>query len=107
LQLPGAGTVTAEGENPWAYTWSLPADGVHNLTATAYDYLGHASAPATVQVTVDNTVPGVTLDLADGAHVPAEVGGVITITLSGTASDNLSGLTRVQISLDGRPWREV
>ena len=44
LQLPGAGTVTAEGQNPWAYTWNLPADGVYDLTATAYDYLGHASA---------------------------------------------------------------
>ncbi|MGD8626149.1 MAG: Ig-like domain-containing protein, partial [Anaerolineae bacterium] len=107
LQLPGAGTVTAEGENPWAYTWNLPADGVYDLIATAYDYLGHASGADTVQVTVDNTVPGTTLDLADGAYVTAQVSGVITIPLSGTASDNLSGLTRVQISLDGKPWREV
>ena len=107
VNLPGAGIVTAEGENPWAYTWELPDDGVYDLTTTAYDYLGHASAPDTVQVTVDNTPPTVTLDLAEGEYVAAEVGSVITITLNGTADDNLSGLTRVQVSLDDKPWREV
>ncbi len=107
LNLPGVGTVTAEDISPWAYTWNLPADGVYNLTATSYDYLGHASPPDTVQVTVDNTAPGVDLDLADGAYVTGQSGQVITVSLTGSASDNLSGLTRVQVSTDGKPWREV
>ena len=43
VNLPGAGIVTAEGENPWAYTWELPADGVYDLTATAYRCNGLSS----------------------------------------------------------------
>ncbi len=107
LALPVVGTVTAEGISPWAYTWELPADDVYVLTATSYDHLGHASTPATVQVTVDNTAPEVDLDLADGGYLSGQSGKVITINLTGSASDNLSGLTRVQVSTDGRPWREV
>ncbi len=109
VDLPGEGTVTAEGISPWAYTWNLPADGVYDLTAVAYDHLGHPSPPYTVSVTVDNTAPAVTLDLADGAYVTGQPGnaGAITITLTGAASDNRSGLVRVQVSTDGKPWREV
>jgi uncharacterized repeat protein (TIGR01451 family) len=110
LALPaGAGTVTATGVSPWAYSWELPPDGIYSLNATAYDYLAHASPADSVQVTVDNTPPDVSLDLADGTVVTGESGnaGVISIQLNGTASDNLSGLLRVQISTDSRPWREV
>jgi hypothetical protein len=107
VALPIAGTVTAEGISPWAYTWNLPADGVYDLTATAYDYLGHASPPDTVNVTVDNTPPTTTLDLEDGDFVTGQSGAVITVTLTGDTSDNLSGVARVQISTDDRPWREV
>ncbi len=110
IDLPaGGGTVTAEGTSPWAYAWELPEDGEYVLQAQAYDYLGRVSAPDAVNVTVDNTPPVVTFDLADGTFVTGEPGnaGVITVTLTGSASDNLSGVTRVQVSADGKPWREV
>ena len=29
------------------------------------------------------------------------------VTLQGTASEDLSGLSRIQVSVDGRPWRAV
>ncbi len=32
---------------------------------------------------------------------------IITLSFSGSASENYSGLTRVQISTDNGPWREV
>ncbi len=108
VDLPVAGTATiTESLSPWAYTWELPADGVYNLTARAYDFVGRVSSADVVQVTVDNTPAIVTLDLEDGAFVTGQSGDVITVTLSGSASDNLSGLARVQISTDGKPWREV
>ncbi|MFN2222711.1 MAG: hypothetical protein ACK2UH_09180, partial [Candidatus Promineifilaceae bacterium] len=81
LQLPGAGVVSAEGENPWAYTWNLPADGVYDLYVTAYDYLGHASPPDNVQVTVDNTPPLASFELQDGAFITGEGTSAISITL--------------------------
>ena len=107
VQLPWAGTVTAEGENPWAYTWSLPADGIYDIDAVAYDALGHASATDQVQVMVDNSRPAVMLDLEDGATISGEGTTVISVTVTGTATDNLSGLDRVQISFDDKPWSEV
>jgi len=107
VNLPNEGWVDAEGISPWAYTWELPDDGEYTLRARSYDYVGRVSLEATVAVTVDNTAPEVTLDLADGEVVTGESTNVITITLGGDATDNLAGLTRVQISTDDRPWREV
>ncbi|MEJ2746604.1 MAG: hypothetical protein P8183_01600, partial [Anaerolineae bacterium] len=109
LTLPG-GPVTAEGTGTWAYTWDLPADGNYTLTAVATDVVSHTSPADSVTVMVDNTAPVSDLDLADGAVINGQglsANNAITITLTGTASDNLSGLTRLQMSLDGRPWREV
>jgi uncharacterized repeat protein (TIGR01451 family) len=107
VDLPGAGTVTAEGTNTWAITWSIPADGVYAITARSYEYLKHTSTPSTVNLRVDNTAPAVALDLAPGAILHGTGGDQILVPLEGAATDNLSGLVRVQISLDGRPWREV
>ncbi|MCI0394524.1 MAG: FG-GAP-like repeat-containing protein, partial [Chloroflexi bacterium] len=94
--------------SPWAYTWALPADGLYTLEATATDLLGHQSEAAQVTVTVDNTPPVASLDSlpANGFLAPAEPDGN-QIVLSGSAADNLSGVTRVQISIDHRPWQEV
>jgi hypothetical protein len=84
--------------SPWAYSWSLPADGVYTLQARATDAMGHQSTTDAVNVTVDNTKPTATLSF--------EMEGS-TVHLSGTATDNLSGVQWVQLSLDGQPWRSV
>ncbi|MBN1317965.1 MAG: FG-GAP repeat protein, partial [Anaerolineales bacterium] len=107
VELPGTGWVDAQGASPWAYTWELPSDGVYTLAARSIDFLDHVSVSATTAVTVDNTAPDITLDLSEGEIVTGESSRVFTITLTGDASDNLSGLKRVQISTDGRPWQEV
>ncbi|MCP4540736.1 MAG: PKD domain-containing protein [Chloroflexi bacterium] len=109
IDLPaGGGTVTANEVSPWAYTWSLPPDGEYTLSARAYDYIGRVSLASTVAITVDNTAPTITLSVADGAIVTGQSGArTITVTLSGTGTDNLAGLKRIQISIDERPWREV
>ena len=111
INLPSAGTETitrSQSLSPWAYTWSLPADGIYTLSANATDFVGNVSSTDSVQVMVDNTPPTVTVNLADNAvYGPPQDSDVITITLNGTATENYSGLTRVQISTDGGPWREV
>ena len=53
---------------------------------------------------MDNTAPSVTLSLPGGTYVTSD-GEIVRLT--GHADDNLSGLSRVQISIDRRPWREV
>ncbi len=107
INLPGQGWVEAENISPWAYTWELPADGQYTLQARATDYLKHTGLSSAVNVTVDNTPPEVTLNLQEGEVVTTQSSDAISITLEGDASDNLSGLIRVQVSTDGRPWREV
>ncbi|MCA9942248.1 MAG: FG-GAP repeat protein, partial [Anaerolineales bacterium] len=110
LNMPGETIAVTDTESfsPWAYTWELPADGIYTLSGSASDFVGHTSAQDSVEVMIDNSAPTVDVDLEDGAvYGPPQDSSVITITMNGTASENLSGLTRVQISTDGGPWREV
>ncbi|MDJ0752847.1 MAG: PKD domain-containing protein [Ardenticatenaceae bacterium] len=108
IDLPaGGGTVAAVGEEVWAYTWNLPADGVYTLHARAIDYVGHVSPDATVQVQIDNTPPVIDFQLADNSVVSGTAADTIVVPLSGTVSDNLSGVARLQISIDNRPWQEI
>ena len=100
---PQGGSYTyqaATGTSPWACSWSLPADGVYTVQARAHDALGHTALSPAVTVSVDNTPPQATIS--------ANVTGLTdAVRLSGTASDNLSGVARVQISINGQPWRSV
>ncbi len=95
------------GTSDWACSWELPPDGPYTLTARAYDHVGH-SFEQSVQVTIDNTPPSLALDTGVGNIVSGDSTDVITVHLSGSASDDGgTGLSRVQVSTDGRPWREV
>jgi len=107
LDLPNATADITDTVNPWAYTWNLPADGVYTLQAAATDFVGNTSPAASVQVTVDNTAPQVDTSFPDRSYLRGDAGNVITVTVTGTATDNLSGLVAVQASLDDKPWREV
>ncbi|MCB0258074.1 MAG: Ig-like domain repeat protein, partial [Anaerolineae bacterium] len=88
----------------------LPSDGVYTLQARATDYVGNQSDAAQVSVTVDNTAPAASLALNNGDFItdidPYETGGA-RVTLSGSASDNLSGLDRIQVSIDRKPWQQA
>ncbi|MDT8304557.1 MAG: Ig-like domain-containing protein, partial [Anaerolineae bacterium] len=100
----GAGYVQATGQSPWAQTWTLPADGAYTLRARSFDAVGRQSAVAARSVIVDNTPPTLDTIFGDGALI---TGSGITVTLSGNAGDNLSGVSRVQLRIDGAPWQEV
>ena len=102
-----AGTYTATGSSPWAYTWELPDDGIVTVSAVAYDVVGNASAPFDVQVTVDSLTPTITTDFADGATLAAGESYSDTITLSGMVSDNYAGVVHVQMAYNNQPWRTI
>ena len=106
----GQGWQTPSGLGPWQATWMLPSDGVYTLQARATDYVGHQSNASQVSVTVDNTAPAASLALNNGDFIadidPYETGGA-RVTLSGSASDNLSGLDRIQVSIDRKPWQQA
>ncbi|MFZ0545430.1 MAG: cohesin domain-containing protein [Candidatus Promineifilaceae bacterium] len=102
-----AGTFTATDTNPWAYTWDLPDDGIVTVSAVAYDSVGNASAPASVQVTVDSLAPVITSNLPPGTTISAGESYSNTINLEGTVTDNYSGLVRVQMRYNNQPWRTI
>ena len=89
--------------NPWAYAWTLPADGVYTLQARARDHVGNLGLSAQVNnITVDGTPPVATLSWSGNIFATPNANN--QITLSGTASDNLAGLQRVDICIDGRTF---
>ena len=103
-----AGTYSATlQESQWGYTWELPPDGVVNVSAVAYDYLGNASAPVAVQVTVDTLAPVITINIPDGTTISAGQSYSTTIPLSGTVTDNFAGIARVQLRYNRGPWRTI
>jgi hypothetical protein len=106
VTVPG-GTYTATGTSPWAYTWQLPADGIVNLSAVAYDAAGNASVLDSVQVTVDTQPPMITSNLPNGATISAGEALSTTFELSGTVTDNFSGLVRLQLRYNEQPWRTI
>lgn len=110
----GVGALTVNGEEQWAATWRNLSDGAYTFTATAQDYVSRSSTPAVRTIRVDHTPPAVTVALNNGDLVTSSdpFSPTIEINLTGTAFDIeeggvQSGIERVQISLDNRPWREV
>jgi hypothetical protein len=104
---PSTSFATASGTDEWAAAWTLPADGVYTLEAQSIDGVGRGSAIASRQVTVDNTPPTVAIGLENNSFVPVPAPGTDVITLTGSAADNLAGLARAQLSIDGRPWQNL
>ena len=104
--LPGSGvdtfTYVLDGGAEAPYTDALIlSDGQHALQLVARDRAGLSYA-VDQTFKVDTLAPSVAIDTA----LPNWVNG--TITLNGTAGDNGSGLSSVEISLDaGQTWQTV
>ena len=98
--------VPVDANNLWAYTWPLPTiDGHYTLAAQAVDQFGHLSVVEQVIVAVDHTPPAATLP---NSIVPASGNSKqIDVPLSGVATDNVAGVQRIQVSVDGKPYRTV
>jgi hypothetical protein len=93
-------------DNEWSYVWAPTTDGNYTLQARATDYHGQRSSSAPISVRVDNTAPSVTTNLLNNTVV-RPLAGSEKVLLSGNASDNLVGLMAVQVSIDGKPWRDT
>ena len=88
--------LVTDTSSPYSASWNTAtvANGAHTVKAVASDAAGN-TATSTVNVTVDNAKPMVTLTAPNNG---APVSG--TVTLSATASDNV-GVAGVQFMVDG------
>ncbi|HSH04040.1 MAG TPA: LamG-like jellyroll fold domain-containing protein [Anaerolineae bacterium] len=102
-----AGTYTATGATPWAYTWDLPDQGVVSVSAIAYDAVGNASTPASINVTVDSLPPVITSNYPQNTTIAPGQAYSSTIPISGTVTDNYSGLSVIQLRPNNQPWRTI
>jgi hypothetical protein len=101
----GSGVATVEvkvGDRPWevaegAETWMLKINvgpGDHQILTRSTDAVGNVETPgAAVVLSVDGAAPTVTLDgLAAGVVPVVNADGALVVSLSGTASDDMSGI---------------
>jgi beta propeller repeat protein len=79
----------------WAWNTLAESNGAHVLRATAYDGAGH-SAYDERSVSVDNTTPSVSLTTPGEGAVVRD-----TVAVQAAASDTASGVSRVELYLDG------
>lgn len=87
---------------PYAFSWSTGSvsDGVHSISAKAYDATGNVGTSAAVSVTVHNAPPD-TVSPTVSLSAPASNATVSgTVPLSATASDNVA-VTKVEFYLNG------
>ncbi len=106
VSIDGGAWNLAGGATAWSYFWSpLGDDGAHSIRSRATDQAGNVENPGPgVTIIVDNGKPQSTI------LTPAD-GQVITDTsllITGTSSDEISGVKRVELSLqrdaDGYYW---
>ncbi|MEM9773314.1 MAG: Ig-like domain-containing protein [Chloroflexota bacterium] len=104
------GTTAVSGLDTWATRWTLPTtDGFYDINVQAADVVGN-TAQDSVRVFVDGTPPVATSTIpdvisrsnGDGARVDLDLTGTVT---DKTANTNGSGVTKVEIRLDGTVWR--
>jgi hypothetical protein len=100
----GATWQTATGGESWSYVWTLPDSGEFNIRSRATDEATNQEVPGPgINVTVDNLAPASSIsNLEDGGKV-----GRGSFTILGTATDEGSGVDRVEISFDGGASWEV
>lgn len=107
------GVVFDDGQEQWAqndrYFWSLDIGkikpGKHTITACAYDQLNRKSEKCAYvefeHVLNDQAPPTITV-LTPKEGQEFEIG---QIAVTGTAKDDLSGLDKVEASVDGKTWQ--
>ena len=102
--------LAASGTNSWSYPFSLPAQGSYTVRARAKDAAGNVSTPTSTTFLYDTAAPtlAVTFPVAAGAYTTAGWNaGCVLSGMCGTASDAVSGVKKVEISIrrgTGKYW---
>ncbi|MGK0274939.1 MAG: hypothetical protein ACI9N0_001320, partial [Ilumatobacter sp.] len=93
VQVDGGPWEVAEGAEQWMLTINVEP-GVHQILTRSTDAVGNVEIPGSaVVLAVDAAAPTVMLDaLAAGVVPVVDVNGALVVSLSGTASDDVSGI---------------
>jgi hypothetical protein len=97
LRVDGVNVGAADTSSPYSTSWNTAtaANGTHTLSAVARDAAGNTRTSSNVTVTVDNSLPNVSVTApAAGALLAGSA------TLTASASDN-AGVQSVQFRVDG------
>ncbi len=88
--------ITTMTTSPYSYSWDTTSysDGSHTVKAVAYNGVGLSSS-VTKTYTVDNSPPSVSIASPTSTYVHG------TVTIEASASDSVSGITKVVFYIDG------
>lgn len=98
-----AAEISVDG-GAWKSSATVSGDGVHNVDGRVVDKAGN-QATQSGEIRIDGTPPSVDAELSgtlgqEGWYVSA-------VTVTASASDALSGVAGVQVSLDGGGWQNA
>ncbi len=98
-----AAEVSVDG-GAWTSSATVSGDGVHSIDGRVVDKAGN-QATQSGEIKIDGTPPSVDAELSgtlgqDGWYVSA-------VTVTASASDALSGVASVQVSMDGGGWQNA
>lgn len=105
ILIDGEGIEKPVSGTEFVYTLgSRLADGPHDVSVIGIDSAGNRSEPSLpVPFTVDTTNPEVVIENPEESQ-PVNSD---SFTISGTASDDTSGVSRIEVSIDGGPFVEA
>jgi hypothetical protein len=90
----------------WAsYSDTIFTDGTHTIQFRASDNAGNVAETDIQVINVDTTAP--TLNLAATGTTGQDGWYISAVTLTPTASDDLSGLASLEVTIDGITWNSV
>ena len=96
---PTKKTFTSSTWMTWSYNWPLPKDGTYTIMTMATDGYTNTQGGG-ITVAVDNTAPSSAIT----APATGPLSGA-SYPVTGTAADNLSGVSKVEVSTDGgKTW---
>lgn len=96
----GATWIDAQGTEQWSYDWPVPGPGGYIIWARATDVAGNEGARTQVYVYRDTTPPSVVIVQPRENEVYGP-----NLVVQGTASDQISTIEEVEISLDAGQWQ--
>jgi len=89
-------SIDAGSAMPWASLIVITSEGYHNIVAYSIDMVGNTGAISLAQVSIDTQRPELTINEANGTvfnSLPAKI--------TWDASDSMSGLDHIEVSVDG------